>query len=376
MTRSASQRELDTAAQMLAMLKRQTETARTELATLRQELARAKAQAIEEPASMLVQANEHLVLAALRSQAMAESARQRLGEVSRVMTGQPLPEARSGSGDEARTEYQLRVADLREANEQLLLTAITARELEADVELAHSRQIKFLAMAAHELRNPILPLRLAARRITRSSNDPEALIAVEATINSQLAHMSRLIGDLLDGSRISTGKFRVECAPVDLGEILERSQEAIRPAMSARRQRFEYLAPAAPCRLDGDALRLIQVFTNLLDNASKYTPEEGRIALSARAGPDAVVVTVTDDGIGISPQSLPHVFDLFVQDEHAAAQDSSGLGIGLAVVRELVEAHGGRVVAVSAGQGGGSEFVVTLPLAGQAASEAAPPTVT
>ena len=369
MDRPASERALDTAAQNLVLLKQETESVRSELLALREALARAKAEAAALPAAQLLQANEHLVLAALRAQAVAETARHRLSELSRGTDRAP-PAARSESGDEARAEYQSRVADLREANEQLLLTAITSRELEADAEHAHSRQIKFLAMAAHELRNPMLPLRLATRMITRAANDQEELVRVQATINGQLAHMARLIGDLLDGSRISTGKFRLERVPVDLAAVLDLSLMAIGPAMEARRQRFLRVGPESACGLHGDPVRLVQVFSNLLENASKYTPEEGEITLRGVCTADEVVVTVTDSGIGISPQALPHVFDLFVQDEHAAAQDSSGLGIGLAVVRELVEAHGGRVVAISAGQGRGSEFVVTLPLAGAEEPEA------
>jgi signal transduction histidine kinase len=356
-------RQVDAAQRALALLKEQTEGVRSELQGLREDAAQMRAEAARMPSAQLLQANENLVLASLRAQAIADSARSRLGEMSRSASGSSPPAARTGSGDEARAEYQLRVADLREANEQLLLTAMAARELEADAQHAHSRQIKFLAMAAHELRNPLLPLRLATRRITRAASDEQELAQVQATINGQLAQMSRLIGDLLDGSRISTGKFRLDRVAVDLSAVLDQSIEAIGPAMDARGQRFERVGPVGPCFLQGDAGRLVQVFSNLLDNASKYTPERGEIRLRVEQTPEEVVITVTDSGIGISAPALPHVFDLFVQDEHAASQDSSGLGIGLAVVRELVEAHDGRVTAASAGPGQGSEFVVTLPLA-------------
>ena len=363
-------RQLDAAERALTLLKQQTEEVRSELLALREERARMRVEATRMPAAQLLQANENLVLASLRAQAIADSARSRLGELSRSVTGPAAPPSgRSGSGDEARAEYQLRVADLREANEQLLLTAIASRELEADAQHAHSRQIKFLAMAAHELRNPLLPLRLATRRITRAGSDEQELVQVQATINGQLAHMSRLIGDLLDGSRISTGKFRLDRIAVDLAEALDLSIEAIGPAMEARGQRFLRSGSVEPCVLQGDAGRLVQVFSNLLDNASKYTPEQGEITLRVDRTARDVVISVVDDGIGISPQALPHVFDLFVQDEHAASQDSSGLGIGLAVVRELVEAHDGQVTAASAGPGRGSEFVVTLPLTVLAAPE-------
>jgi signal transduction histidine kinase len=270
------------------------------------------------------------------------------------------------SGQLARAEYHTRVADLREANEQLVLAALSSREVEADAEQAHSRQIAFLAMAAHELRNPLLPLRLATKLITRGRTE-EQLVKLQETIDGQVNHMARLIGDLLDGSRISTGKFRLERRIVDLSGILDNVIEACQGVMDVGRHRFERLGPSGPLSVNGDAMRLVQVFSNLLENAAKYTPEGGRISLATAVEGGRVAITVADNGIGITAQALPHVFELFVQDEHATVHNHGGLGIGLAVVRELVEAHGGSVVATSAGKDLGSEFVVRLPLAIQAA---------
>jgi signal transduction histidine kinase len=183
--------------------------------------------------------------------------------------------------------------------------------------------------------------------------------------------MARLIGDLLDGSRISTGKFRLERAVIDLSGVLELAIETCQPAMDARRHYFRRVGSLGPLIVNGDRVRLVQIFSNLLENAAKYTPEAGRIVMDAQVHGDQAVITITDNGIGISAEALPRVFELFVQDEHAAALNQSGLGIGLAVVRELVEAHGGTVVAESKGLAQGSRFVVTLPLAVAARDTAA-----
>jgi len=355
------ERKVAIATRTLSLLNQQADAVRAELLVLRKDLARVQRDLSGVPSAQLLQANEQLVLAALRAQAIADTTRRRLGEVTRAMG--PPSFAVSPSGELARTEYQTRVADLREANEQLVVAALSSQELEADAELAHGKQIKFLAMAAHELRNPLLPLRLAAQMMTRAHTDDQLLVRLQATINGQVTHMARLIGDLLDGSRISTGKFRLERSTVDLSGVIELAIETCQPAMDVRRHQFSRVGAPGPLMLHADAVRLVQVFSNLLENAAKYTPEDGTISLNAKVQDDAVTVTVSDNGIGITAQALPHVFDLFVQDEHATAHNQGGLGIGLAVVRELVEAHGGTVVAASAGPGLGSQFVVTLPLA-------------
>ena len=343
---------------MLAMLHQEADAVRAELRVLREDLARVKQDIDATQQAQLLEANEQLVLAALRAQAIADAARRRLRDLTGA--GPKLPHL-AMSGQLARAEYHTRVADLREANEQLVLAALSSRELEADAEQSHRRQIAFLAMAAHELRNPLLPLRLATKLITRDRTN-EQLVKLQETINGQVNHMARLIGDLLDGSRISTGKFRLERRVVDVGGVLDLAVETCQSALDARHHRFERIGPAGPFSVNGDALRLLQVFSNLLENAAKYTPEGGEISLATAVLGDTLSITVSDNGIGITAQALPHVFELFVQDEHATAHDQGGLGIGLAVVRELVEAHGGTVVAMSAGKDLGSRFVVTLPL--------------
>ena len=262
------------------------------------------------------------------------------------------------AGDEVRA----RMDALRDVNEQLVLQAVASQEEEADNHAEHARQITFLAMVAHELRNPLLPLRLAVHMLAQARSDEAKFAALQATITGQVAHMGRLIGDLLDGSRVSAGKFRLERSAIDIGPVVATAIETVKPAMEGRKQRFTTALRGAPLRIHGDAMRLVQVIGNLLENAAKYTPEGGNISLStARRGAMAEIV-IADDGIGISAEALPHVFELFVQDRHAVAVSRDGLGIGLAVVRDLVEGHGGSVVANSAGLGHGSEFVVLLPL--------------
>ena len=362
MNRTSDDQKVAIATRTLALLNQQADAVRAELTVLRQDLARVHRELSGVPSAQLLEANEQLVLAALRAQSIADSARHRLGELTRAGLGAAFP-ALSASGEMARAEYQTRVADLREANEQLVVAALSSREIEADAELAHSKQIKFLAMAAHELRNPLLPLRLAAQMLTRAHSDDQLLLKLQATINGQVSHMARLIGDLLDGSRISTGKFRLERSRVDLCGILEVAIQTGQPAIDVRRHRFRRIGASGPLNVHADPVRLVQVFSNLLENAAKYTPEDGEITLKAQVLGESVEITITDNGIGITPHALPHIFDLFVQDEHAAAHNQGGLGIGLAVVRELVEAHGGSVVASSAGRDLGSRFTVTLPLA-------------
>lgn len=251
--------------------------------------------------------------------------------------------------------------DLREANEQLVISALVAQELEEKTEAAHREQVDFLAIVAHELRNPLGPIRNAAELLAHGNVDDSLLARLPPIIKRQVAHMTRLVDDLLDGSRVSAGKFRLERTQVDLAMKLSLAIETCRPAFDKKRQRLTVQVPPDLPRLNGDPVRLAQIFGNLLDNASKYTPEGGEISVSAVALEGKIEVTVSDNGIGLSPESLPHIFELFVQESRAVARHGGGLGIGLAVVRDLVEAHGGTVVASSAGTDQGSRFLVTLP---------------
>jgi len=268
-----------------------------------------------------------------------------------------VPEAAYGG-----SSPQMRL--LREANEMLVLGALQSQERQDHDEIRHRKQAEFIAMVAHELRNPLNPIRNAARLLKRARNDQALLENVQGIIERQVVHMARLIDDLLDGTRAGFGKLRLQYATVNVLDVLHVAVDASRPAMQARHQHLALHFPEGPVDVRADQYRLAQVFSNLLDNSSKYTPEGGRITLSLDAQPDTVVVRVADDGVGITSGALSHIFDLFVQDERALAGQEHGLGIGLAVVRDLVEAHGGSVTASSAGPGCGSEFVVRLPVHG------------
>lgn len=268
-------------------------------------------------------------------------------------------------GELLRVERAIHLAPgrlLREAHERLVAAALRTRDAEANAADAQRRQMTFLATVAHELRNPLMPLRLATLMLDRARTDDTAHAVLQDTIKRQVAQLTRLIGDLLDGTRISTGQFRLERTVVDIGIVLDRAAETCRPAMDERRQALTITLPEGTVMVLGDAGRLVQVFGNLLENSSKYTPAGGAISLHAAQQADCVVVTIADDGIGITPAALPQVFDMFARDAHAALMNHGGLGIGLAVVRELIRAHEGTVIARSAGKGRGSEFVVTLPL--------------
>ncbi|HEX5269577.1 MAG TPA: ATP-binding protein, partial [Gemmataceae bacterium] len=229
-------------------------------------------------------------------------------------------------------------------------------------EEADRRKDEFLAMLAHELRNPLAPLRTAAE-ILRLAEDGETGPAREV-IERQVRQMTCLVDDLLDLSRITRGKVLLEMGRVALAAVVGAAVENARPLIEARRHRLTVALPPEPVWLHADPTRLTQVFANLLNNAAKYTESGGQIRLTAERDGGAVVVRVRDSGVGIAPDTLPHVFDLFAQAERSLGLSEGGLGVGLTLVRRLVELHGGSVTAHSEGAGQGSEFVVRLPFQG------------
>jgi diguanylate cyclase len=267
----------------------------------------------------------------------------------------------------ALAEHDLRYAQLHEANEQLVMTALNAQELQAAAQQAQQRQLEFLALIAHELRNPLAPIRLATSMLGRVRTDEPLLPRAQAIIERQTVQMARLVDDLLDVTRANTGRLAIELEVVDIIEVIDDAIDASRPAMDTRLQSFDVKAPSRALKVQGDPVRLVQVVNNLLNNASKYTQDGGAITLSVAVAESSVLLTVQDNGIGISPGVLPDIFKPFVQDTHAIGFNGIGLGVGLTVVRQLVEAHGGTIVASSGGRGHGSRFVVTLPLLPQAA---------
>lgn len=251
---------------------------------------------------------------------------------------------------------------LREANEHLIVATLTAQNLQMEAEQARHRQSTFLAVLAHELRNPLGPLRMAAALLGRTSTDSLKLQELQHLISRQVTRMARLLDDLFDVARVNSGKLTVVKEALDINVLIQEVTDIYVPVFEKRRQIFEVEKPVGEVFIEGDACRLTQIFSNLLENAAKYTPVEGQIKLSAVIKAGKLVTTFADNGIGIIATALPHIFEPFIQDSAATEFNDEGLGIGLAVVRELVEAHGGTVTAHSAGSNLGSQFIVTLPL--------------
>jgi two-component system, sensor histidine kinase len=263
------------------------------------------------------------------------------------------------------------LAQLREANQNLVLATVSAQSGRDDAEEANRRQTEFLAMLAHELRNPLAPIGMAATLMSRSADASPQVLNLAQVIARQVDHMSHLLDDLLDAARISSGKITLSLQPIALSEIIEQAVETVAPRMRERGQLLE-LELVASVVLHADRVRLTQVFTNLLANACKYTPEGGVIRLAAACDEDQLVVTVEDNGSGIDTELLPYIFDLFTQGPRSLARSEGGLGVGLNVVRNLVGMHGGRVDAYSAGPGLGSSFRVVLPISEEAPVERDP----
>jgi signal transduction histidine kinase len=259
--------------------------------------------------------------------------------------------------------------------------ALDNAALYSRIQEADQRKDEFLAMLAHELRNPLAPIRNALNvlRLSLPQDDDGIVGRSRNIIDRQVEQLTRIVDDLLDVSRLTQGKIRLERTVVELAMVLDRALETARSVISERGHALDVALPTAPVHVDGDPIRLAQVFANLLNNAAKYTPEGGHIRVEAavdREGDaDIVRVHVHDDGAGIGPDVLPHVFDLFAQGNRSLARSEGGLGIGLTVVRSLLEKHDGSIEARSEGPGRGSEFIVRLPIAAGAPPLGAPPDV-
>jgi len=225
---------------------------------------------------------------------------------------------------------------------------------------ADQRKDQFLATLAHELRNPLAPIRVAAEMLTLTLDD-EQLSWSREVIRRQVQHMARLLDDLLDVARITRGKLQLQKQPIDLGTVVDTAVEAVRPLIKARAHGLTVELPPELPTLDADPVRLAQVLSNLLTNAAKYTDSPGRLTLAARVAGAMLRISVKDNGIGISPSALAHIFEMFSQGQDAGGRAEGGLGIGLALVKGIVDLHGGTIEAFSDGPGFGSEFVVTLP---------------
>jgi signal transduction histidine kinase len=226
---------------------------------------------------------------------------------------------------------------------------------------ADRRKDEFLAILAHELRNPLAPIRQAARVICAPAASAAQKQSCQDIIERQVKHMSLLLVDLLDASRITRGTLLLRKEPVPLHAIVEAAVETARPHIEAKQHRLAVDLPKDSPVVELDALRIAQVIGNLLTNAAKYTDPEGLIRLSAEVGSQELCIRIADNGIGMSRDQITSLFAMFSQLPSASGRSQGGLGIGLALARALVEMHGGRIEAASAGPGGGSEFTVRLP---------------
>lgn len=254
-----------------------------------------------------------------------------------------------------RRQYELRdrLEALRISQEQLNAALEDIRQNER-------RKDEFLATLAHELRNPMAPI-MNALRIMEVDPQRMADTGLRELLDRQARHMVRLIDDLLDISRITRGKLELRLDAVELGDVLKQALETVEPHIQAAHHRLAFLPPAEEVWLRADRVRLGQVFANLLNNASKYTPQGGSISISTRLLEGYVEVTVSDSGVGLEKEEIGKIFDLFSQIERPEVDAMGGLGIGLTLVTRLVEMHGGSVEAHSEGRGRGSSFVVRLP---------------
>ncbi len=240
--------------------------------------------------------------------------------------------------------------------------ALDNARLYEEVQQADRQKNEFLSMLAHELRNPLAPIRNAVHVLRLQGDDRTRREWARDLIDRQIKHLVRLVDDLLDLSRVTRGKIQLKIEPVSVAAVAAEAVEASRPAIEARRHRLEVAVAPEPLWVNGDAARLAQILTNLLNNAAKYTDEGGRIWLTAERELQSVVLRVRDTGVGIPAEMLSAVFNLFTQADRSLDRSQGGLGIGLTLVRRLVEMQGGSVQAFSEGPGKGSEFVVRLPL--------------
>lgn len=244
--------------------------------------------------------------------------------------------------------------DIKELTETLRHRAEALSEID-------ERKNRFLAVLAHELRNPLAPILNSLHLIRQLGQNVPGLDQPVRVIERQVRHMKRLVEDLLDVVRIGTGKLQLRKERVELGASIRQAVETTRPVVEARNHQFSISVPPAPVWLEADPTRLLQVLVNLLNNAAKYTDPGGHIWLTADLEGNEVVIRVRDNGIGIPADVMPHIFDLFAQADDSQRHSQGGVGIGLTLVRNLVQLHGGTVQAHSPGPGKGSEFIVRLP---------------
>jgi signal transduction histidine kinase len=256
-------------------------------------------------------------------------------------------------------------ACLERTNRQVESLNVLLNEKARSLVSADRRKDEFLSILSHELRGPLSAASMAAQLLERGGDRDSQGVKLGQLIMRQTGHMSRLVEDLLDVSRVSRGLVSITRTAVDMREVLDAAFEQHAPAARLKGHTVTQLDAPHACTVDGDRTRLVQIVANLLGNAIRYTPDGGRIDVGMRADDDWLLVQVSDNGIGIAPELMPHLFDLYTQAERSSDSRNSGLGLGLALVKSLVEAHGGSVTATSTGAGRGSQFEVRLKLSGQ-----------
>ena len=266
-----------------------------------------------------------------------------------------------------RSSADQRLAEMREANEHLVVTAVLAQARTEEAETASHRKDEFLTAVSHEIRTPLNAILGWARMLESKQLPPGRADHAIAAIGRSASALAHMIDDLLDTSRILKGAIRLALRPVDVAAVAQEALDAVRPLAATRNVHLAFDVAAGSRTISADADRLQQVIWNLLANAIKFTPEGGRVETSIESANDSVEVRVVDTGQGISPDFLPHVFERFRQAADATTQRHTGLGLGLSIVRELVELHGGTVHAASPGVGHGATFTVRLPIAARSA---------
>jgi signal transduction histidine kinase len=239
-------------------------------------------------------------------------------------------------------------------------SALRARQRQYEIRLADQRKDEFLAMLGHELRNPLAPISAAASMLELTADDSKRVKQVSKIIARQVNHMTHLIDDLLDVARVTRGLITLDKQALDLRDILSEAVEQVRPLVTQRRHHLTLHLPPEAASVQGDRKRLVQVVVNILNNATKYTPEGGQIDARLTVQEHEVTLEIKDNGIGMAPELIEHAFDLFAQAERTSDRSQGGLGLGLALVKNLVESHGGKVNAFSEGLGCGSTFTVSL----------------
>jgi signal transduction histidine kinase len=298
------------------------------------------------------------------------------GWLQTALTEPILEVARVAREVMSQRDYSLRARKISDDETGQLVDSFNAMLAEAGrreeaLREADQRKDEFLATLAHELRNPLAPLRNALEILRRAQADPEMSLKAREMMDRQLNQMVRLVDDLLDVSRITTGKLAVRKNVIELQGALRDAVETVRPFIDSRRHDLVLHISPEPLSVEGDRTRLAQVFANLMHNAAKYTEPGGRITISAEREDGDAVVRVSDSGIGLEAHSLVPIFDMFVQVDRSLERPQAGLGVGLTLAKRLVGLHGGTLAAASEGKGKGSQFVVRLALAGAALPEAA-----